>query len=214
MKRVTLFCGHYGSGKTNLAVNYALSLRRNGLEVSLADLDIVNPYFRSKDSADQLEEAGVRVIALPFANSSVDLPSLPSSAYSLVQDRSRYAVLDIGGDDRGAYALGRFVPYILKENNYDMFCVVNFYRPLTTTPEEALAVLWEIEGACGLAFTGIVNNSNLGAETTAESIEATSAKAEELCRMTGLPLIATTAEKSIATADMVPVVLQKRPFEN
>ena len=145
VKRVTLFCGHYGSGKTNLAVNYALSLRRKGLEVSLADLDIVNPYFRSKDSADQLEEAGVRVIALPFANSSVDLPSLPSSAYSLVQDRSRYAVLDIGGDDRGAYALGRFVPYILEENDYDMFCVVNFYRPLTTTPEEELAVLREIE---------------------------------------------------------------------
>ena len=109
MKRVTLFCGHYGSGKTNLAVNYALSLRGKGLEVSLADLDIVNPYFRSKDSAAELEEAGVRVIALPFANSSVDLLSLPSSAYSLVQDRSRYAVLDIGGDDRGAYALGRFV---------------------------------------------------------------------------------------------------------
>ena len=214
MKRVTLFCGHYGSGKTNLAVNYALSLRRKGLEVSLADLDIVNPYFRSKDSAAILEAAGVRVIALPFANSSVDLPSLPSSAYSLVQDRSRYAVLDIGGDDRGAYALGRFVPYILEENDYDMFCVVNFFRPLTTTPEEALSVLREIEGACGLAFTGIVNNSNLGAETTAESIEATSAKADELCRMTGLPLIATTAEKSIATADMVPVVLQKRPFEN
>ena len=214
MKRVTLFCGHYGSGKTNLAVNYALSLRRKGLEVSLADLDIVNPYFRSKDSAAILEAAGVRVIALPFANSSVDLPSLPSSAYSLVQDRSRYAVLDIGGDDRGAYALGRFVPYILEENDYDMFCVVNFYRPLTTTPQEALAVLREIEGACGLAFTGIVNNSNLGAETTAESIRVTSAKAEELCRMAGLPLVATTAEKSIATPEMVPVVLQKRPFEN
>lgn len=213
MKRVTLFCGHYGSGKTNLAVNYALDLRKKGLEVSLADLDIVNPYFRSKDSAAQLEAAGVRVIALPFANSSVDLPSLPSSAYSLVQDRSRYAVMDIGGDDRGAYALGRFVPYILEENDYDMLCVVNFYRPLTTNAEEALIVLREIEGACGLAFTGIVNNSNLGAETTLHSIEATSAKAEELCRMTGLPLVATTAEKSIAKKGMVPVVLQKRPFE-
>lgn len=213
MKRVTLFCGHYGSGKTNLAVNYALDLRKKGLEVSLADLDIVNPYFRSKDSAAQLEAAGVRVIALPFVNSSVDLPSLPSSAYSLVQDRSRYAVMDIGGDDRGAYALGRFVPYILEENDYDMFCVVNFYRPLTTNAEEALIVLREIEGACGLAFTGIVNNSNLGAETTLHSIEATSAKAEELCRMTGLPLVATTAEKSIAKKGMVPVVLQKRPFE-
>ncbi|MBO4424971.1 MAG: hypothetical protein J5768_05595, partial [Spirochaetales bacterium] len=89
MKRVTLFCGHYGSGKTNIAVNYALYLRRQGLEVTLADLDIVNPYFRSKDSTAELEAAGVHVIALPFANSSVDLPSLPSSAYSLVQDRSR-----------------------------------------------------------------------------------------------------------------------------
>ena len=214
MKRVTLFCGHYGSGKTNIAVNYALYLRRQGLKVTLADLDIVNPYFRSKDSTAELEAAGVRVIALPFANSSVDLPSLPSSAYSLVQDRSRYAVLDIGGDDRGAYALGRFVPYILEENDYEMLYVVNFYRPLTTTAEEAFEVLREIEGACGLTFTGIVNNSNLGAETTVEIIEKTCGKAQRPCEMTGLPLVAVTAEKSIAGPDMVPVVLQKRPFEN
>ncbi|MBQ3316391.1 MAG: hypothetical protein IJG69_00415, partial [Spirochaetales bacterium] len=88
MKRVTLFCGHYGSGKTNIAVNYALHLRRQGLEVTIADLDIVNPYFRSKDSTDVLEAEGVRVIALPFANSSVDLPALPSAAYAVVQDRT------------------------------------------------------------------------------------------------------------------------------
>ena len=219
MKRVTLFCGHYGSGKTNLAVNYALSLRRKGLEVSLADLDIVNPYFRSKDSAAQLEAAGVRVIALPFANSSVDLPSLPSSAYSLVQDRSRYAVLDIGGDDRGAYALGRFVPYILEENDYDMFCVVNFYRPLTTCASDALEVLREIEGACGLAFTGIINNSNLGAETTVEKVRATYGMTQELCSMSGLPLVMVTAESSVAAAalaigeQMFPLKLQRRPFE-
>ena len=200
MKRITLFCGHYGSGKTNLAVNYALALRARGLEVSLADLDIV-------------EDAGVKVIALPFANSSVDLPSLPSSAYSLVQDRSRYAVLDIGGDDRGAYALGRFVPYILEENDYDMFYVVNFYRPLTTDAEQALEVLREIEGACGLAFTGIINNSNLGAETEVGHIVQTQKEAERLCSLTGLPLVATTAQKNIATSDMVGVILQKRPFE-
>ena len=213
MKRITLFCGHYGSGKTNLAVNFALALRAKGLEVSLADLDIVNPYFRSKDSSAVLEEAGVKVIALPFANSRVDLPSLPSSAYSLVEDRSRYAVLDIGGDDRGAYALGRFVPYILEENDYDMFYVVNFYRPLTTSAEEALEVLREIEGACGLAFTGIINNSNLGAETEVRHIVQTQKEAEKLCSLTGLPLVATTAQKDIATPGMVGVFLQKRPFE-
>ncbi|MBQ3829684.1 MAG: hypothetical protein II813_02035 [Spirochaetales bacterium] len=213
MKRVTLFCGHYGSGKTNIAVNYALHLRRQGLEVTIADLDIVNPYFRSKDSTDVLEAEGVRVIALPFANSSVDLPALPSSAYSVVQDRTRHAVLDIGGDDRGAYALGRFVPYLLEENDYEMLYVVNFQRPLTTTVSDAVEVMREIEIACGLAFTGIVNNTNLGAETTLDLVKGSYRKAEELCKETGLPLFMVTAESSIAAEEMFPLRLQKRPFE-
>lgn len=213
MKRVTLFCGHYGSGKTNIAVNYALHLRRQGLEVTIADLDIVNPYFRSKDSTDVLEAEGVRVIALPFANSSVDLPALPSAAYAVVQDRTRYAVLDIGGDDRGAYALGRFVPYLLEENDYEMLYVVNFQRPLTTTVSDAVEVMREIEIACGLAFTGIVNNTNLGAETTLDLVKGSYRKAEELCKETGLPLFMVTAESTIATEEMFPLRLQKRPFE-
>ena len=219
MKRVSLFCGHYGSGKTNIAVNYALHLRRQALEVTIADLDIVNPYFRSKDSTAVLEASGVRVIALPFANSSVDLPSLPSSAYSVVQDRSRYAVLDIGGDDRGAYALGRFVPYIQEENDYDMFCVVNFYRPLTPDAVSALEVMREIEGASGLAFTGIINNSNLGAETTPEKVRSTYGMADELCSLCGLPLVMVTAEAGVAAEaasvgeGMFPLKLQRRPFE-
>ncbi len=213
MKRVTLFCGHYGSGKTNIAVNYALHLRRQGLEVTIADLDIVNPYFRSKDSTDVLEAEGVRVIALPFANSSVDLPALPSAAYAVVQDRTRYAVLDIGGDDRGAYALGRFVPYLLEENDYEMLYVVNFQRPLTTTVSDAVEVMREIEIACGLAFTGIVNNTNLGAETTLDLVKGSYRKAEELCKETGLPLFMVTAESSIATEEMFPLKLQRRPFE-
>ena len=125
MKRLTLFLGHYGSGKTNLAVNWAMNMAKSGKSVEIADLDIVNPYFRTKDSQKELEAAGVKVIALPFANSSVDLPSIPSEAYALVEDKSRYGVLDIGGDERGAYALGRFSPYIREEDNYDMFYVVN-----------------------------------------------------------------------------------------
>ena len=213
MKRVTLFCGHYGSGKTNIAVNYALDLRSKGLEVTLADLDIVNPYFRSKDSTAVLEAAGVRVIALPFANSSVDLPALPSQAYAVVQDRSRYAVMDIGGDDRGAYALGRFVPYLLEENDYEMVYVVNFFRPLTETVDQALEVMGEIESACGLRFTAVVNNSNLGAETTTDLILSSYGKADELCIRSGLPLLAVTAECGVAGEGMFPMRLQKRPFE-
>lgn len=192
MKRVTLFCGHYGSGKSNLAVNYALRLRQAGLPVSLADIDVVNPYFRSADSRKELEQAGVQVISLPFANSNVDLPALPQEVYGLVQRRDVYAVLDIGGDDRGALALGRYVPYIREENDFENLLVVNFYRPLTQTVEDAIAVLREIEQASHLPFTGIVNNSNLGRETTEAAVEETASRAKALCAKTGLPLAFTS----------------------
>ena len=114
-KRVTLFAGHYGSGKTNIAVNYALRLKKEGKPVVIADLDIVNPYFRTKDSEEELRAAGIRLISSEFAGSNVDLPSLPQEMYTVTDNREEYAVLDIGGDDRGAYALGRYAPSILKE---------------------------------------------------------------------------------------------------
>ena len=210
MKRVSLFCGHYGSGKTNIAVNYALYLRSLGNEVAIADIDIVNPYFRSKDSEAELRAAGVDVIALPFANSNLDLPALPPEVYSLVRSHKRMAVFDVGGDDRGAYALGRYVPDILAENDYDMFFVVNFCRPLTRTPEEAMEVLHEIEDACHIPFTGIINNSNLGTETTAELVDSSRAKAEQLAKLSGLPIVMTTAEESLGCRDVFPLKLQAK----
>lgn len=197
MKRITLLSGHYGSGKTNISINYAMYLRNQGLPVVIADLDIVNPYFRTKDSQLELEKAGIKVISLPYANTNVDLPSIPSSAYSLVQDKERYAVIDVGGDDRGAYALGRFCGEIVKENNYDNFYVVNFFRPLTETAEDAKTVLKEIEVAGKVPFTGIINNSNLGEETTLEDILSTSNKAKELSEITGLPVVFTCADKKL-----------------
>lgn len=216
MKRVTLFCGHYGSGKSNIAVNYAEKTAAAGYRVALADIDIVNPYFRSADSRKELEAAGVRVIALPFANSNVDLPALPQEVYGLVQRRDVYAVLDIGGDDRGALALGRYVPYILEENDYEMLFVVNFYRPLTKDVDSAVEVLREIETAAGMRFTGIVNNSNLGEETTEEVIERTVPLAEELSKRTGLPCRMTVFEERftgrIDVENPFPIRLQKKYF--
>jgi len=196
-KRVTLFCGHYGSGKTNIAVNWALHLRKMGHSVAIADIDVVNPYFRTKDSQRELEEAGVEVIALPFANTSVDLPSLPQEVYGLVQRRDKKVVMDIGGDDRGAYALGRYRPYILEENDFANLFVVNFFRPLTRTAAEALEVFREVEAAAGIPFTGIINNSNIGAETKIEDVNGTKALAEELAELTGVPVVMTTVEKSL-----------------
>ena len=197
-KRVTLFAGHYGSGKTNIAVNYALRLAGEGRRTAIADLDIVNPYFRTADSARELAAAGVELISPQFANSNVDLPALPAEAYRLVEDRSLYAVLDIGGDDRGAYALGRYAPYILEEGNYRMAFVANFSRPLTRTPEEAREVLREIEAAGGVPFTDIVNNTNLAHETTAELVQASAGLAEQLGALSGLPVWLTAAEEHVA----------------
>ena len=212
-KRLTIFAGHYGSGKTNLAVNYALALKRQGFPVKIADLDIVNPYFRTKDSEKELKEAGIPLISPAYANSNVDLPALPQELYSLVQRRDFHAVLDVGGDDRGAYALGRYTPYILEENDYRMVFVANFYRPLTQTPEEALEVMGEIEMACGIRFTCIVNNSNLGGITTAGDIRATAEKAEKLCELSGLPLWMTSAESSIAEDGWFPMTLQEKYYD-
>ena len=216
-KRLTLFAGHYGSGKTNIAVNYALKLAWEGKSVCIADLDIVNPYFRTKDSAAVLEKAGVKLISPQFANSNVDLPALPAEAYRLVTDRSIYGIMDIGGDDRGAYALGRYVPAIKEENNYRMVFVANACRPLTRTPEEAMEVMAEIEAACGLKFTDLINNTNLGTETTPETVLGAEDYMNRLSELSGLPIFATTAEANVAKEleieNVLPLQLQEKYFD-
>ena len=217
MHRVTLFAGHYGSGKTNLAVNWALMLRKEHERVVIADLDIVNPYFRTKDSSELLNSMGVETVSPEFANSNVDLPALPSELYGVVQNRLRYAVLDIGGDDRGAYALGRFAPYILEENDFEMIYVANFCRPLTQSPEEALEVMREIETAGGIPFTAIVNNSNLAHLTTAETVLDGYEKCRELSSLCGLPVLFSSAERSLAgqlsLENVFPIDIQNKYYE-
>jgi len=200
-------------------VNYALLLAGEGKGVCIADLDIVNPYFRTKDSAKVLEEAGVTLISPQFANTNVDLPALPAEAYRLVTDKSTYGIMDIGGDDRGAYALGRYVPAMKEEQNYRMVFVANCYRPLTRTPEEAMEVMAEIEAACGLKFTDIINNSNLGSETTAETVLASVPYMEKLSALSGLPVFATTAVTAVAEQlkdelpNVLPLQLQEKYFD-
>ncbi len=215
MKRITLFAGHYGSGKTNIAVNYALHLAEKGLPVTVADLDIVNPYFRTKDSEKEFAEAGIELICSGYANSNVDLPALPQGIYSVLDRPDRYAILDIGGDDRGAYALGRIADGIKQENNYEMLFVANFYRPLTRTPEEALEVMREIEQAGQICFTGIINNSNIGEETTPDDVLRTADKAAQLSKLSGLPVVWTTVKETLYssmqnTEGLFPLRLQEK----
>ncbi|MBE6771386.1 MAG: hypothetical protein E7547_04490 [Ruminococcaceae bacterium] len=196
-KRITLFAGHYGSGKTNIAVNYALWLKEENEKVVIADLDIVNPYFRSKDSEKQLEARGIHLISSEYANSNVDVPAMPSEAYSIIDDKSLRAVIDVGGDDRGALAMGRYAPAILSENDYEMLLVINKYRPLTPDCKSTLAVMHEIETACQMKFTGIINNSNLGDETDEATVLASVAYADEISQASGLPIRMTTVKENL-----------------
>ncbi len=196
-KRLTLICGHYGSGKTNIAVNLALALKKARDNVALADLDIVNPYFRAKDSIDVLEKNGIRFICSEFANSNVDLPALPQEIYALTDDKSLSAVIDVGGDERGALALGRLSGFITEENDYEMYLVINKYRPLTPDCESVRDVMYEIQNACRIPFTGIINNSNLGRETTADTVLNSCDFANECAKRLNLPLVMTTVEDSL-----------------
>jgi len=224
-KRITLFAGHYGSGKTNIALNYARLLKREGKNVTVADLDIVNPYFRTKDSTADLAAEGIGLVVSDYANSNVDFPALPKEIYSLTAPQpptsnlQPYVVMDIGGDDRGALALGRYVPDIRAENDYEMLAVVNASRPLTQTPEDTVEVLREIEAACQLPFTGIVNNTNLGQKTTAADVLKSLPYADAVAAQMNLPVCFTCAAASIAAElagripDLMPIEIQKLYYQ-
>ena len=215
-KRLTLLCGHYGSGKTNVAVNVAFELKKVYNNVAVADLDIVNPYFRAKDSRKDFEHKGIRLICSEYANTNVDIPALPADIYTITVDKSMYTVLDIGGDDRGAYALGRIADDIKAEDNYEMLMVINRYRPLTPDAQSTLEVMREIEAACKIPFTGLVNNSNLGELTAASDVLESIPYANEVSRLSGLPVVMTTVNKKLyceledRVENLFPLTLQSK----
>ena len=217
-KRITILAGHYGSGKTNIAVNLAFSMKREGKRISVCDLDIVNPYFRTKDSLDDFQKAGIPLISSEFANTNVDVPALPQAMYAVIDDRESHFVLDIGGDDRGALALGRLAPAIVEENNYEMLLVVNFFRPLTRDNQSMLEVMREMELAAGIRFTGIVNNSNFGEETTPEDVLSTVEKAKSFSELCALPVVMTTVREELYETlrgkiqNLYPLKLQKKYY--
>ncbi len=196
-KRITIVSGHYGSGKTNIALSLATAIRKEHDKVLIADIDIVNPYFRTKDSEALLKSLDIRLICSSYANTNLDIPALPPDLYTVTDDKSYQAVLDVGGDERGALALGRLAPAIREENNYEMLFVINCYRPLTRDADSAITVMREIEEAAGLRCTGIVNNSNLEEETDRETLLASLAYAEEVAKKSGLPLLFHTVDRRL-----------------
>ena len=216
--RVSILTGHYGTGKTEVSVNLALALAAEGEQVMLADLDIVNPYFRSRERRPLLEKAGVRVISSQ-ACSDADVPALPAELLAILENREIRGILDIGGDPVGARVLARFQPKIVQED-YQLIFVLNANRPEVREAESAVAYLRSIEAVTGLTCSGLVNNTHLCGETTPAEIRKGAALAEEVSRQTGLPVLCHTAEKrflqdvSDLREPVFPITINmKKPWE-
>lgn len=201
--RITVICGHYGCGKTNLTLNLALEQAGRGRKATVVDLDIVNPYFRSSEYRGLLEDKGVRLIAPVFAGTTLDTPTLPPDIYSIFEEGAGQVFIDAGGDDAGAAALG-VLHDGLEEAGYGMVYVVNRYRVLSQLPEEAAALLGEIEQASRLKATAMVNNSHLGVETKEEDVLRALGFAQEAGRLTGLPLLYSTIPDFAVEGDLPP----------
>lgn len=215
--RLTIVTGHYGTGKTEFSVNLALALAGEGERVSLADLDIVNPYFRSRERRASLEEAGVRLIATSQACSDADVPALPAELLWVLEDRTVRGVLDIGGDPSGARVLARYRPKLERED-VQLLYVVNANRPEVRTPEASAACLRAIEAVTGLRCGGLVNNTHLCGETTPEEVRRGAALAEEVSRLTGVPVLCHIAESRFAERltdlPLFPIEIRmKKPWE-
>ena len=205
-KRVTVVCGHYGTGKTNLSINLALDEAAEGRNVTLIDMDVVNPYFRSSDYADILTKKGVRVLGPNFANSNLDTPSLPAAISDAVLDGEK-VIIDVGGDDAGATALGVYRKQLCQADP-DVIYVINHYRSQTTTPEEAVDILREIENAAHIRATCLANNSHLKQLTNEDTILDSMPFAEKVSELTGLPLRFTTTPVGVDLLNKIPNMYQ------
>ena len=205
-KRVTVVCGHYGTGKTNLSINLALDEAAEGRNVTLIDMDVVNPYFRSSDYADILTKKGVRVLGPNFANSNLDTPSLPAAISDAVLDGEK-VIIDVGGDDAGATALGVYRKQLCQADP-DVIYVINRYRSQTTTPEEAVDILREIENAAHIRATCLANNSHLKQLTNEDTILESMPFAEKVSELTGLPLRFTTTPVGVDLLNKIPNMYQ------
>lgn len=197
LKRIIVVTGHYGSGKTNFAVNLAVLLAKQGKKVRVADLDLVNPYFRTADFKELFGSLQIELIAPDFANTNLDLPGISREMERMFADDVDYAIIDVGGDDAGAYALGRFAAQIQKGGQQSVLYVINCFRHLTQTPDDAVEYLKEIEYASRLKADFLVNNSNIAQLTAEQDIVKGINFTQETSQKTGLPILCHAVEKGL-----------------
>lgn len=197
MKKINIITGHYGCGKSNLSVNLALQLAKTGEKVTVVDLDIVNPYFRSADFGELFKKNGITLENSIYANTNIDMPAI-SFDLERIAMQTGYVVIDVGGEDDGAIALGRYAQAFSKlKDDIEMFYVVNYYRDMIKNPTDAVELLRDIERSARFKATAIVNNSNLGPITTKNTIIDSIEYANEVSDLAKLPLAFTTAPTEV-----------------
>lgn len=195
-KRINIFTGHFGSGKTEVAVNYAMKMSETGYRTAIVDFDIINPYFRTADAKDALEERNIKVILPMYANTNVDIPAIPPEIYSLFEDKDIKVVLDVGGDDLGAKAVSRFKEEIISDD-YEMFFVINTKRIMTDSPEKIIEMIALIEEGANIKVTKLLNNSNLLEETTPEIILEGNRIISQVSKKSGIPIAITAGMEEV-----------------
>ncbi|MDP4088827.1 MAG: ATP-binding protein [Bacillota bacterium] len=217
MSRVRIFAGHFGSGKTEIAINFAKNLAVQNIKTCLVDIDIVNPYFCVRDLKDELTSMGIRVISSNPHFSNAELMVVPPEVVSAFNDRSQSVIIDVGGDDSGAAVLGRYHQYFLQEP-YEMFFVINNNRPLTSNMDDTEEYIRAIERASRLKVTHLVSNTNMSYETTVEDILKGDRITAELSRKLGIPYKYTVFRRDLEVGisgkvqgELLPIDIYMRP---
>lgn len=215
-RRLKIIIGAYGSGKSEISVNLALEMRKTAPEdkILLADLDIVNPFYRSADAAGVLEENNIRLISPMYANSNVDAPVLSGEVYVIFDDDSYRGVFDIGGEDMGATILGSMRSR-LDNTGAELLMAVNTRRPFTSTADEIIIMASELQEASKMKITGLINNTNILEQTTAGDVIEGEKILLEVSQKTGIPLVLTTVMEGVMSEkDLLqiktPEVIQMR----
>ena len=217
--RLTVVVGHFGSGKTEFSINLALRLRQAHEPVALADLDVVDPYFRSRECAGMFRERDIRLISSAPNCHDADLPSMPPEVHVLTDNRDIWGVMDIGGDPSGARVLARYRRG-LQENGARLVCVINANRPLSDTADKCVDYIRRIEAACGMQVDALVNNTHCCHLTELSDILSGAEMAAEVTEKTGIPVMCHCVperlyEQAAAQLDRVfPMELfMKKPWE-
>lgn len=217
VSRIRIFTGHFGSGKTEVSINYAMNIANHGKKVAIADLDIVNPYFCTRSIKNKIEEKGVKVIASDANLSNAELMVVPPEVLTVFNDKSYEVIMDIGGDDQGAVVLGQYNRYF-REEAYDMYFVINNNRPLTSNSDDVEEYIRAIERASRLKITHLISNTNMSYETTKEDVMKGDKAVSNLAKKLNIPHKYTVCRKDLideikgnVSGEILPIDIYMKP---